>query len=243
MKRKTKIIAATVSAVCVVLVAVGVVFAYMTDSREKDNSFTVGYDSIEIVEDFSPPSQQQPTTTYKKQVQIKNNGNVPCYIRVYADFSDSTVRSRSYFSDSDDISADTYYYSANRDTTAPDSYVKHLPDGWEFVPDNDTEYPALAGYYYYTQPVQPNDSTPSLFKHIKTVYTDESEIRQYDVMVYAESVQTVLKDGTQKDGTQSDDYKKVWNDFLSQNYVTDFCVYIILMIFYIVKSGLNLHFY
>ncbi|MGN1458371.1 MAG: SipW-dependent-type signal peptide-containing protein [Acutalibacteraceae bacterium] len=214
MKRKTKIIATTVSAVCVVLVAVGVVFAYMTDSREKDNSFTVGYDSIEIVEDFSPPSQQQQTTIYKKQVQIKNNGNVPCYIRVYADFSDSTVRSRSYFSDSDDISADTYYYSANRDTTDPNSYVNNLPKGWVFIPDNYSDT-ALAGYYYYTKPVQPNDSTPTLFKYIKTVYTDENEIRQYDVTVYAESVQTVLKDGTQKDGTQLDDYKEVWNDFLS----------------------------
>lgn len=214
MKRKTKIIAATVSVVCVVLVAVGVVFAYMTDSREKDNSVTVGYDSIEIVEDFSPPSQQQQTTTYKKQVQIKNNGNVPCYIRVYADFSDSAVRNSSYFSNSDDISADTYYYSAKRDTTDTNSYVNNLPENWVFIPDNYSDT-ALAGYYYYTKPVQPNDSTPPLFKHIKTAYTDENEIRQYDVTVYAESVQTVLKDGTQKDGTQPDDYKKVWNDFLS----------------------------
>lgn len=212
MKRKTKIIAATVSAVCVVLVAVGVVFAYMTDSREKDNSFTVGYDSIEIVEDFSPPSQQQQTTTYKKQVQIKNNGNVPCYIRVYADFSDSTVRSRSYFSNSDYMSAADTYYSANR--TDPDSYVKNLPEGWAFIPDDYSDT-ALAGYYYYTQPVQPNESTPTLFKYIKTKYAEDSEIRQYDVIVYAESVQTVLKDGTQKNGTQPDDYKKVWNDFLS----------------------------
>lgn len=211
MKRKTKIIAATVSVVCVLLVAVGVVLAYMTDSREKDNSFTVGYDSIEIVEEFSAPSAQSTETTYKKQVQIKNNGNVPCYIRVYADFSDSTVRDYSYFSNSDDMSTGIYY-PANRDTADTDSYVNNLPDGWEFIPDNDTENPALAGYYYYTQPVQPNESTPTLFKYIKTIYNEESEIRQYDVMVYAESVQTVLKNGT-----QASDYTQAWTEFLSDN--------------------------
>lgn len=208
MKRKTKIIAATVSVVCVVFVAVGVVLAYMTDSREKDNSVTVGYDSIEIVEDFSAPAKQSTETAYKKQVQIKNNGSVPCYIRVYADFSDSAVRNSSYFSNSDDISADTYFL-ANRDTTDLNSYVNNLPEGWEFIPDDDSDT-ALAGYYYYTAPVQPGESTASLFKFIKTSYTDESEIRQYDVTVYAESVQTVLKNGA-----QPDDYREVWNEFLS----------------------------
>lgn len=210
MKRKTKIITASVSVVCVLLVAVGVVLAYMTDNRDKANSFTVGYDSIEIIEDFAAPPAQSTETIYKKQVQIKNNGNVPCYIRVYADFSDSSIRNGSYFSNSDDSTVGPYF-SADRDTTNTNSYVNNLPEGWAFVPDNDTNNPALAGYYYYTKPVQPNESTPTLFKYIKTNYTtDENEIRQYDVMIYAESVQTVLKDGS-----QASSYSQAWSEFLS----------------------------
>lgn len=211
MKRKTKIITAAVSVVCVLLVAVGVVLAYMTDNRDKSNSFTVGYDSIEIIEDFSAPPAQSTETIYKKQVQIKNNGNIPCYIRVYADFSDSSIRNYSYFSNSDDSTAAGAYFSADRDTTNPNSYVNKLPEGWEFVPDNDTANSALAGYYYYKNPVQPNESTPALFKYIKTNYAaDESEIRQYDVIIYAESVQTVLQSGN-----QASSYSEAWSEFLS----------------------------
>lgn len=210
MKRKTKIITAAVSVVCILLVTVGVVLAYMTDNRDKGNSFTVGYDSIEIIEDFAAPPAQSTETIYKKQVQIKNNGNVPCYIRVYVDFSDSSIRNGSYFSNSDDSTVGPYF-SADRDIANTNSYVNNLPEGWEFVPDNDTNNPALAGYYYYKIPVQPNESTPALFKYIKTNYTtDENEIRQYDVMIYAESVQTVLKDGN-----QAISYSQAWSEFLS----------------------------
>lgn len=201
MKHK-KIIAISVL-VCVLLVSVGVTLAYLTDNREKENTVTVGYDSIEILEDFSAPAEQSKETTYKKEIKISNTGNVPCYVRVYVDFSDSKIRNYSSFS----IDADKYY-SADRDKDNPDSYVNHLPTGWEFIPDNDNNT-KLAGYYYYTLPVNSGESTPSLFTYVKTAYSDESEIQQYDIIVYAESVQTIGQDGE-----KLNDYKQAWNEFL-----------------------------
>ena len=206
MKHKKLIITLSVL-MCVLFVSVGVTLAYMTDNREKENTVTVGYDSIEIVEDFSTPAKQTQETTYKKEVKIRNNGNVPCYIRVYVDFSDSKIRDCSFFSVSDDINDTDSYFSASRDTINSDNYVNNLPEGWEFIPDNDSDT-KLAGYYYYTNPVNVGESTPSLFTYIKTVYQSEDEIQQYDIIVYAESVQTIGQNG------ENINYKQAWIEFL-----------------------------
>lgn len=208
MKRKKIVIISISMFVCVLLVSVGVTLAYLTDNREKENTVTVGYDSIEIVEDFSTPAKQTQTTTYKKEVKIANNGNVPCYVRVYVDFSDTKIRDCSYFSNSADINDEDSYFSAKRDTTDSGNYVSNLPDGWKFIPDNDSNT-KLAGYYYYNTAIPPGESTPSLFTYVKTSYDDVDEIQQYDIIVYAESVQIVGESGE-----VIEDYTAAWKEFL-----------------------------
>lgn len=64
-----------------------------------------------------PKEMQQGENIYKKRVAVKNTGTVPCYVRVYAGFSDSAV---------EDVSQ---LYNRNGWFDAA-SYQDSLPDGW-----------------------------------------------------------------------------------------------------------------
>lgn len=210
MKRKKLII--IISSLAVVLLVVGIVFAYLTARSNIENNITIGKNEIEVSEDFVPPVLQTTDTRYKKQISVVNTGNVDCYIRVYADFSDETIRANSYFSNdttAENAASAENYYSAKRDTSDKDAYINHLPDGWVFVPD-DSSKTKLAGYYYYTKPVSPEKSTENpLFTYVKTTYDKLDDVKQYDIIVYAESVQT-----TDSNGNAYSDYESAWNDFL-----------------------------
>ncbi len=217
MKHKKLII--TLMSVVTVLSITGVVFAYLTANNNINNTLTVGKNEVEVSEDFVAPDEQKTDTKYKKQISAVNTGNINCYTRVYVDFSDDTIRSNSYFSNGSDIDNEDSYHSAIRDITNTDSYVYYnetkneypnLPKNWIFVPDNSTYDKKLSGYYYYTEPLAPNEITTPLFTFIRTKYNDANSIKQYDVIVYAESVQT-----TDADGKAYSDYKTAWNDFLN----------------------------
>lgn len=197
MKKKKQVSILAV-AFLVAAAVVGTTAAYLTaNSNKQVNSVAVGYDSVEIVEDFTPPTKQEEETIYKKSVRVRNNGTVPCYARVYVDFSSSEIRNISSFSLNG-----TDYYSASRDSTDFSAYIKHLPDNWQFIPES-----SLAGYFYYTQPLCPNDISDELFAYVKTSYTD-SNPQQYDIIVYAESVQTIGKNG------QDNGWRSTWLEFL-----------------------------
>lgn len=223
-----------------------IVYAYLTSSSEVVNKVQIGNNTIEIIEEFTPPKKQTINTIFKKKVQVKNTGNVPCYIRVYADFSDGEIRDISFFSNYESTSETTLdetsfldenyiseiangikgsnpygFYSAKRDVTDDSNYVNlsHLPTNWVFIPDNETgDDSALKGYYYYTKEVAPGDVTSPLFTYIMTIYKDEQNIKQFDVIVYGESVQVTDKNGdTFEDDTDENGikaWKKAWREFL-----------------------------
>lgn len=205
MKRKKLIL--IILSLAVVLAVIGITLAYFTANKSVDNAITIGKNEIEVSEDFVPPAEQTTDTKYKKQISVVNTGNVDCYVRVYADFSDEAIREKSYFSNDTDMET-AQYYSAVRDMTNDNTYVNHLPEGWVFVPDNSSET-KLAGYYYYTEPIKPNESTPPLFTFVRTEYDNANDIKQYDIIVYSESVQT-----TDSSGNEYADYTAAWNDFL-----------------------------
>lgn len=206
MKRKKLII--IISSLAVGLLVVGVTLAYLTARNTVDNTITIGKNEIEVSEDFVPPVLQTEDTRYKKQISVSNTGNVDCYVRVYADFSDEDIRAKSYFSNDADMET-AQYYPAVRDITDADAYINNLPNGWVFVPDDSSET-ELAGYYYYTEPISPGKSTDnSLFTYVKTTYEKLDDVKQYDIIVYAESVQT-----TDSNGEAYVDYKEAWKDFL-----------------------------
>ena len=63
-----------------------------------------------IEEDFTPPKQWQPDTTYEKDVKVRNTGSVPCYIRVYAALSDTAIPAHMDFDTKDWTQADDGYW-------------------------------------------------------------------------------------------------------------------------------------
>ena len=202
-----------ISVVSILLLLVGcVVFAYFTDNNTKDNTVTPAENIIDVSEDYTPPTEQFiGDNIYKKEITISNNGNTPCYIRVYMDFSDSKVRNRSYFSNDWDGSTG-HFYSAKRETTG-ETYIAKLSEAapnWAFIPDSDDS--PLAGYYYYTKLVPVGQSTKPLFTYVKTHNETNDDIQQYDIIVYSESIQK-----SDIDGKVYNNYEEAWTDFLSKS--------------------------
>ena len=174
------------------------VLAYLTGKQDNANKITVAENVIEIQETFTPPPTLTTNNTFTKDVKIKNTGDVPCYTRVFLEFSDNDVRGTSTVS----VDGTNYY---------PISQLKdHLPTGWVYV---ESASDALAPYYYYTQPLAVGASTPSLIKTVKTTFADEDKIEPFDIYVYAESVQTLAKDGKEFTGTTP--WRSAWTEYLS----------------------------
>lgn len=133
-------------------------------------------------------------------MEVKNTGTVPCYVRVYVAFSDSSV------ADVSELSPDgSSFFSA-------ESYADHLPEHWTYIEEPDDA--ELGGYYYYTEPVAAGKTTDALFKKVKTTFQTAADVQDYEIIVYAESVQTADKDGAEFTG--SDPWKQAWTEFLSR---------------------------
>lgn len=75
----------------VVVFAVGFsgILAYLTDADSAVNKATIGGNSIEIVEEFNPPKDIAPGTSFTKDVKVSNIGSSSCYVRIKAVFEDS----------------------------------------------------------------------------------------------------------------------------------------------------------
>lgn len=212
MKRKNKaiiypLVATVVSAIVAGAIYIGSpIFAYMTDTENTANTFTVGENSIVIEENFPTPATPEPNTTktYTKSVKVTNktdsgstSGLVSCYVRVFLNFSDDKVRSWST------VSADgTNYYTL-------EEFNSHLPTGWVYMNDA-----TLGPYYYYTVALAPGESTTELMKNFRVAYGSEAELTDYDIYVYAESVQVLDKNGQPFTGT--DPWKQAWTEFLTR---------------------------
>lgn len=170
--------------------------AYFTDKDNAENQFTVGENEIEIVETFTPPEELiVGDNTYTKAVQIKNNGDVPCYIRAFIEFSDDDIRGISK------VSPDgTNYYTM-------EEFKDHLPTGWVYVASGD-----MSPYYYYTGVVDVDASTPKLLQSVRTTFANADDIESYDIYVYAESVQTLDKNGREFTGANA--WQTAWTEYL-----------------------------
>ena len=216
MKRRKLIIAASVAAVAIVSALA--VAAYLISSPSSiTNEIPIGFDEISIEESFDPPEEQTEggVTTYNKVVSVTNTGDTPCYIRVFADFSTSSIRAISSFS----YDNGNTYYPADL-VMANNYFIKEVSSsanpnkGWIYIQESDNAL--IGGYYYYTEAIDPGETTPPLFTDVKTDYSlnPGQKTEQYDVIVYAESVQTVTKDGN-ADTEAPGRYRTVWEEYIS----------------------------
>ena len=169
----------------------GVTSAYLSGNEGSANTLYVANNRITVDETFpSPDPLTEGENVFTKDVRIKNTGNVPCFVRVFVDFSDDDVRRSS------EVSPDgTNYYSF-------DEYILHLPSGWIYGGDS---------YFYYQYPLEVNETTPSLIKTVKTTFSSADDVEEYDIIVYAESIQTRARDGSALAGSSA--FMDAWNEY------------------------------
>ena len=194
MRKKVKRSAIALSAVLAVLVislGVGLTIAYLGRTVEKENTIIVGHGDAEISEEFSEPSVQKMTNEeIPKEVTVKNTGTVPCFVRVFAEFSDSkAAEAASIYLDGTPVVWKDFKISLTNGTLTSD---------WVFIPLNAWREPEkLRGYFYYKKILAPGESTAKLFDGVATDFRADEEdsnidrIIPYDMIIYSETVQTV----------------------------------------------------
>lgn len=64
------------------------VYAFYTAADARTNAVTVGENVTRIEEVFEPPQSLEAGGDYTKTVSVRNQKSVPCYVRVFAEFSD-----------------------------------------------------------------------------------------------------------------------------------------------------------
>lgn len=237
-KKKMKNVAAAVFVVLALAVGTVAVYAFLYDRIEEKNQFHIGENSVEVKETFTEPETMLMENTFTKEIAVKNTGTSDQYVRVFLDFSDSSVRDRS-----------TIVYTNRNNETQEKSwsdFLADLPEGWVYVPETASgEDAILGGYFYYTKILTPETpwipetaahhetqstgtdtstdhvSTP-LILGIKTDFgdgTNPDQITDFDVIVYSESVQTV-EPGTGQVYAPTeghpDAWKDAWKAFLSR---------------------------
>lgn len=67
------------------------IFAYLSDGDYADNQILIGSNEIEVTEEFDPPDELKPNSTFHKDVKITNTGESPCYIRVMVKYTDMDI--------------------------------------------------------------------------------------------------------------------------------------------------------
>ena len=75
---------------CLTMVGVTAGFLVSTDSAL--NRLSCGHNTAGIVESYAPPASFANGDEITKEVKVKNEGSVPCYVRVFAEVSDPEAR-------------------------------------------------------------------------------------------------------------------------------------------------------
>ncbi len=176
--KKKKIVLILAGCLLIAGVSFGATYSYMKASDEVVNNFEIGRNEIEVTEEYEPPEKLTPGVAFTKKPCVKNTGNIACWVRMRADFSDSEMEKFCNFTINKTVDSNG------------GSWTEKQPDG----------------YYYYTQKLAPNATTSSLFA--ETEYTnssgetgnmqiketlaggekvDESKLVNFDILIYAES--------------------------------------------------------
>ena len=96
---------------CLMLVGVTAGFLISTDSVT--NRLSCGYNTAEIVENYVPLSSFAKGEEVTKEVKVRNEGSVPCYVRVFAEISRPEAREAvdvDYSTSEWSKMSDGYYY-------------------------------------------------------------------------------------------------------------------------------------
>ena len=169
MKKSKKVIIMFVILLLALTIGTSI-YGYFTYRASKENTIILGYNKIELNEEYTPPLnmkeelEQGREVSYTKKPYVTNTGSVDCYVRVKAEISDSRVK----------------------------EYVTIDYNSSEEINDNSADWYYKDGYYYYKEVLKPGEDTEPLFTTV-TIAGDADNIvlEGFDIYVYAESVQTV----------------------------------------------------
>ena len=188
MKKIMKKIVPVVACLTVAFASFGVTYAYLIANDSKVNEFRVGENDIEIVEEFTAPPELKPGANITKKPSVHNTGNLPCFVRMRVDFSDSEAekfcevdynKTNSWFYNE----GDGYYY-----------YTKILQPGGHTEPE-------LFTNVHIKEEYEENG--------VKKKYTVNDMI-DFDIMVYAESKYNKANDIDKDKYWTEEDILAIW---------------------------------
>lgn len=163
MKNKSKIIIVLILCVTLCTVSFSITYSYLIAQDDSVNTFIVGENTVEITEEYEPPKKLFPGIEFKKEPSVKNTGNLPCFVRIRVDFSDSRAEE---FCEPLDIDTENWEY----DASSGYYLYNHILQVGETTP------PLFTTVKLKTQ------------KEDGTEYT-EQDMLDFDILIYAESVQ------------------------------------------------------
>ena len=239
-KKLWSIIGLSVAAVSLLAAGYFGVVAYNTDREIMENKVSVGQNTITVDEPpyTPPPVLTDGWNEYNKTPRISNTGDIDVYVRMCMEISDEEIRYRSGFNTG--VGGDVYYSAMTSGESPyaedlwddgngminPESFLQHLPEGWVYVPRTDdtavtysddaynvatTKGNLLGGYFYYTKPLKSGEETTALYKKVVTHFETEDDARPYNIIVFAESVQT-----KSHLGEAFDDWQDAWVENLAR---------------------------
>lgn len=181
--KKNTVIVLLAALLCVIVLAssFGSTFAYLTDQETKNNTLTVGETKTEIVEEFTPPKKLEPGVSFTKKPSVNNTGNLPCYVRMRADFSDSQMED---LCEELDINTTDWEYDA--------------ADGYYY-------YKLLLEPGKMTSPLFTTVTVRTVDANGEKL--TDAQMKDFDILIYAESTQHVDHAGNHP----TDEYKTIWN--------------------------------
>lgn len=176
---------------------------YLSDYNRPDfNRFTFGNVDIQVDEEFTPVYDLDVgTKTYPKRVKFTNKGRVNAYARVFLAKSNGDVNVK--------ISNGSAFYTF-------EDFKDHLSSDWSYQDSG-----ILGGYYYYTKPLKPGESTSLFITDVQVTFTEKTADtnmtvnqtpRDFDIYVYAEGLQQQKLDGSSKHTS----WTTAWTEFLSR---------------------------
>ena len=174
----------------------GLTNAFFTDRQQIRNRLHAAVNTTSVEEEFDPPVLQPGENRYLKKIAVRNTGTTGCFVRVFLAFSDSRCADVTGIAPTQgDMQAGIFY--------PENEFRQHLPAGWR--------YDASDGYYYYVPALLPGEVTNPLMYGACTVISPEDDIREFDIIVYEESVQMQDDDGVFYSG--QDAWRQAWEAY------------------------------
>lgn len=92
---------------------IGITAGFLISSDSVTNRLSCGYNSAVIRENYEAPETFAKGESYTKEVSVRNEGSVPCYVRVFAEISRPEAREAvdvDYSTSDWSKMSDGYYY-------------------------------------------------------------------------------------------------------------------------------------